>query len=384
MAVLFPVPQFFDDSGNPLSSGLVYTYVTGTTTNKTSYKNQAESSNHTNPIVLDSSGRPPANGIWLNGAYKLVIKDSTATTTYHTLDAVNAYNPVDWTGLTATVSDLNTYAAAAGTAGTVVASKTVIVDASKNISTFGALTAATLNGTTSVQTPLIKDSNAVTAITIAATASQVNAITVTPAVTGSGPTIGATGGDTNIDLKLASKGSGVIKFNDFSFPLADGTSGQVLTTNGSKTLSFATQTGLKQFVSVSATALSTITTVLPLDNTIPQNTEGDQILSLAITPTSASSTLLFNISITSASNSTSRQVCAALFQDATANALAASAASNSVNFQYTMTSGTVSATTFKVRVGPSAAGTCYVNGNVSGTALFNGKSSTVMTIMEIL
>ncbi len=384
MAVLFPINQFFDDSGNPLSAGLVYTYVTGTTTNKTSYKNQAESAQHTNPIVLDSSGRPPANGIWLNGAYKLVIKDSTATTTYHTLDALNAYNTVDWTGLTATVTDLNTYAAAAGTPGTVGASKTVVVDASKNIATFGNLTAANLLATTSVQTPLIKDANNVAAVTIASTASQVNAITVTPAVTGSAPTIGATGSDSNIDLKLASKGSGKVKFNDFSFPTSDGTSGQVLTTNGSKVLSFSTITGLRQFVTTSLTALTTITTVLPLDNTIPQITEGDQILSLAITPVSASSTLFFNITVTAGSNSTSRQVCAALFQDATANALVASADSNSVTFQYTMTSGTTSSTTFTVRVGPSAAGTCYVNGSVGGVALFNGKSSTVMTIMEII
>ncbi len=41
-----------------------------------------------------------------------------------------------------------------------------------------------------------------------ATASAVNEVTVTNAATGSGPTIAATGGDTNVPLNLAGKGTG--------------------------------------------------------------------------------------------------------------------------------------------------------------------------------
>lgn len=58
------------------------------------------------------------------------------------------YNAAVMSGVTATAGELNTQAGV--TAGTVAASKAVVVDGSKDIGTFGALTAATLTGTTSV------------------------------------------------------------------------------------------------------------------------------------------------------------------------------------------------------------------------------------------
>lgn len=57
------------------------------------------------------------------------------------------------------------------------------------------------------------DTNGNELIKITATASAVNEITVANAATGSGPTISATGGDTNIDLNLASAGTGSVKAN---------------------------------------------------------------------------------------------------------------------------------------------------------------------------
>ncbi len=105
---------------------------------------------------------------------------------------------------------------------------------------------------------------------------------------------------------------------------------------------------------------------------------------MAITPKSATSTLHISVAVTAGSNSTSRVVGAALFQDATAGALAASADSNSVNFKHTMTSGTTSSTTFNVRVGPSAAGTVYVNGTTGGVQLYGGVCNSSITIWEVL
>jgi len=51
-------------------------------------------------------------------------------------------------------------------------------------------------------------------IEIAKTASAVNHIKVTNAATGNGATIEAAGGDTNVDLNINAKGSGVVKFGD--------------------------------------------------------------------------------------------------------------------------------------------------------------------------
>lgn len=66
--------QSFDDDGNPLSGGKVYTYDAGTTTNKETYTNSSESAQNANPIILDADGRAD---IWLaSGAYKFIIKDA--------------------------------------------------------------------------------------------------------------------------------------------------------------------------------------------------------------------------------------------------------------------------------------------------------------------
>jgi hypothetical protein len=70
--------QFFDANGAPLSGGLIYTYLAGTTTNATTFTSRSGTANNTNPIVLDAAGRTPAE-IWLTGGslYKFVLKDST-------------------------------------------------------------------------------------------------------------------------------------------------------------------------------------------------------------------------------------------------------------------------------------------------------------------
>lgn len=71
--------QFFDNNGNPLTGGKLYTYAAGTTTPQATYTSAAGSTFHTNPIVLDAAGRVPGSSeIWLadNQIYKFVLKDS--------------------------------------------------------------------------------------------------------------------------------------------------------------------------------------------------------------------------------------------------------------------------------------------------------------------
>ncbi len=69
-------PQFFDNSGDPLSGGLLYTYAAGTTTPKATYTSAAGDTQHTNPIVLNSVGIPSSGPIFLEGSYKFVLHDS--------------------------------------------------------------------------------------------------------------------------------------------------------------------------------------------------------------------------------------------------------------------------------------------------------------------
>jgi hypothetical protein len=137
-----------------------------------------------------------------------------------------------------------------------------------------------------------------------------------------------------------------------------------------------------------ATYLST-TTQIPLDNTIPQITEGGQFLSLAITPTSATSKLLIQVNCFYAVNAAAH-VAVAIFQDSTANAIAAQCAysatggqNQQVTVNYFMTSGTTSSTTFTARIGANNSNTVSVNGSNSGTAFYGGVGVSSMTIMEI-
>lgn len=69
--------QFFDNNGNPLSGGKLYTYAAGTTTPQTTYTTSAGNVAHTNPIVLDSAGRVSGSSeIWITAevVYKFVLK----------------------------------------------------------------------------------------------------------------------------------------------------------------------------------------------------------------------------------------------------------------------------------------------------------------------
>jgi len=124
-----------------------------------------------------------------------------------------------------------------------------------------------------------------------------------------------------------------------------------------------------------ATGQTAYTNVIPEDGTIPQNTEGDEIASLAFTPKLASSTLKVEFTA-SAITGGSYRVVGALFVDSTANALDTHVATNApVVIRYYVAAGSTSARTYKVRFGPAAAGTAYLNGNF-GSAAFGTLSVT--------
>jgi hypothetical protein len=85
--------QFLDNSGNPCSGCKIYTYDSGTTDARTTYKERALSTAHTNPIICDSNGYVPSYGIFQRGLIKLVVKTSADVTLY-TLDALKTADTV--------------------------------------------------------------------------------------------------------------------------------------------------------------------------------------------------------------------------------------------------------------------------------------------------
>jgi len=135
-------------------------------------------------------------------------------------------------------------------------------------------------------------------------------------------------------------------------------------------------------------SVATGTTTIPQDNTIPQITEGDQYMTLSYTPTSATNKLQIDAVAFGASSANCSMVMA-LFQDSTANALAATTQymvggptnNYSQILRHTMTSGTTSAIAFKIRIGLDNAGTFTFNGR-GGSQLFGGVAASSITITE--
>lgn len=128
------------------------------------------------------------------------------------------------------------------------------------------------------------------------------------------------------------------------------------------------------------------TTAIPLDDTIPQITEGDEYMTLAITPTSATNKLRIDVTFIG-SPSISAGMVVALFQDTTANALAVAkqavsgTACLTINFTHYMTAGTTSATTFRIRAGHNVGATTIFNGD-DGAAKYGGVLASSITITE--
>lgn len=129
------------------------------------------------------------------------------------------------------------------------------------------------------------------------------------------------------------------------------------------------------------------TTNIPTDDTIPQNTEGDQYLSQDITPMSPCNIcevrafMNGNVSIAST-------VTAAIFKDSAANAVAASwvtcdvaGSSLVVILDYKFLYNSAALTTLKVRAGKNSGGTFTVNG-AAGNRFLGGVLNTNIQLVE--
>lgn len=171
--------------------------------------------------------------------------------------------------------------------------------------------------------------------------------------------------------------------------LLKGSNSQIVAaTAGTDYLAPTTPGVTRQTVSTISGAVATGTGTIPYDDTTPQITEGDQYMSLAITPTLATNWLQIDVVINISNNTNGRYQVAALFQDSTVNALEATAMwsqtlGENVNLKLThhMQAATTSATTFRVRAGGYLASTTTFNG-VGGARRFGGVSASSMTIRE--
>jgi hypothetical protein len=154
--------------------------------------------------------------------------------------------------------------------------------------------------------------------------------------------------------------------------------------SGATGFEFAQYRRTIQILSTSTSSMITCSTVIPDDNTIPQITEGTQILSLAITPSNGIA--LLEILVHANGISGGGASIMALFVDSGANAIqtgyfsSINSSAVNINFFYYVNASSTTTRTYSVRVGP-VSGTMYINGS-GGTQRFNGTSNTWMRITE--
>lgn len=143
---------------------------------------------------------------------------------------------------------------------------------------------------------------------------------------------------------------------------------------------------LAQIVNTTTGAVATGSTIIPADDTIPQKTEGDQYMTLSITPRNSSNILIIEVTANVYVDS-GADIIIALFQDDTSNALSAAwgrafgAEKSPLMLRHYMIAGTTSATTFKIRIGTEVSRTVTFNG-VGGSRKFGGVLDSSITITE--
>ena len=147
-------------------------------------------------------------------------------------------------------------------------------------------------------------------------------------------------------------------------------------------------TGVRQVVYATLGTQTFSASNIPFDNTIPQITEGFQILTASITPQSATSTLYIWATVNVSCSSVASAILA-IFRDATANAYGVSATAvltantaENATVMVTIPCGSTAASTIRLRGGANT-GNLYVNGNAASGQVFGGASATSILVMEV-
>jgi len=141
-----------------------------------------------------------------------------------------------------------------------------------------------------------------------------------------------------------------------------------------------------QVVHSQESSYATGTTQIPQDDTIPQNTEGDEYLSVSITPRNSKNILMIE-ALVSASVSGNTSITMALFKNADSGAIASTwnyVGTNEVSqlyLKHQMIANTTNQITFKIRCGPSGAVSLYING-YNGNRYFGGTMVSFITVTE--
>jgi hypothetical protein len=140
------------------------------------------------------------------------------------------------------------------------------------------------------------------------------------------------------------------------------------------------------------TSVITCGTAIPWDDTIPQSSEGNEVLTIAITPISATSIIYLKFDASgSANGAVTNSATIAFFKDSDTNAIyatqvpfwTASGYGAKFNGSYSELSSSTTLRTYKVRIGINNANSIFINGNASGGRQYGGVSIAQLEAWEI-
>ncbi len=394
-----------DANGDPVAGALAYWYEAGTSTPLTVYTDSALSVAHATPQVADANGVFAQVWVAVGTAGKVDVQDPDTAT------SLPGY-PQDNVGVSA---------GSGATASTI---------------TFAPVTG---NTATDVQTAIANNVTSIRAADnekrIYTTAGSADAYTITTINTATAYATGQTfrllinrDNTGAVTLNVDGLGAKDVQVYDSAASLAALAAGEwqigqiiVVTYDGTR---FVQQTplamtqaeaeagtadfprlvtpavvkaGIRAFTSVlqvgrtqSATR-STTTTAMPFDATIPQITEGKEFMSLAFTPSDASSTLLIEVvAYIGLGGAGSDQFVGALFVDSTANAIASAAGDSHsdggpflLHIRYSVAAGSTTERTYRFRAGRNDANTLEFNGQ-NGAGFLGSTVYSSITITEYL
>jgi len=341
-----PGRQYFDDNGDPANGYQLFTYIAGTSTKVTTYKDNAGAASHTNPIILGSDGKIPGNELWvLTGSYKLVLASPTDTdppSSGETLsDNLVGVNDVGSTSVSEWVASGITPTRTSNTTFTMVGDQTTAFHPGRRLQFTDS---STLYGTITASTYSAPD----TTVTV---------------VMDSG----------TLSASLSAVSYGIVSAANSSLQLST----------------------VQEIEATPFTLYGSGSTAVPADDTIPQNTEGtDTIASttlptVSITPTNANNRLVIEAQCHITNGDASARLGTLLiFQDSDADAIGVSyhtlAAGEGMvlHLSTEVSAGATTETTFKMRIGMNA-GTYYVNGSTTPARIFGGALASRLRVREV-
>lgn len=210
--------------------------------------------------------------------------------------------------------------------------------------------------------------------------------------------------DTSKRIKFDASGITTATTRTITMPDADVTLGALVKANDAEILAgtddvkyFSTKgwhdtsTIILQRVSTLDGEVATGSTTMPYTDNIPQITEGDEYMTVTITPKRTDSNLLIQVIACGSASQTQKNLTVALFRDATANALGAtslwsqdSTREETFNLTVITSSSALTASTFRVRLGSDHLSSVFTFNGSASNRIFGGVSGSSIIVTEYI